>query len=342
CDSYTWIDGNTYTASNNSATFTLTNVAGCDSVVTLDLTMNNSTTGTDIQTACDSYTWIDGNTYTTSNNTSTFTLTNAAGCDSVVTLDLTILSSSTGTDVQTACDSYTWIDGNTYTASNNSATSTLTNTVGCDSLVTLDLTILNSSTGTDVQTACDSYTWIDGNTYTASNNSATFTLTNAEGCDSIVTLDLTINTVDISVSNTSLTLTANETGASYQWLDCDNNYAAIPGETNQEFTATANGSYAVELTVNNCTDTSTCQIISDVSINEETKGSIVVYPNPTNGLIQIESASSIIEVKIFNLQGALVYETNKSTLHLEGLNNGLYLVRVNTKNGSFERKIIKK
>jgi len=342
CDSYTWIDGNTYTASNNTATFTLTNAAGCDSVVTLDLTINNSTTGTDVQTACDSYTWIDGNTYTASNNTATHTLTNAAGCDSVVTLDLTINNSNTGTDVQTACDSYTWIDGNTYTASNNTATFTLTNTVGCDSLVTLDLTILNSSTGTDVQTACDSYTWIDGNTYTTSNNSATFTLTNAEGCDSIVTLDLTINIVDISVLNTSLTLTANETGASYQWLDCDNNYAAISGETNQEFTATVNGSYAVEVTVNNCTDTSACQIISDVSINEETKASIVVYPNPTNGLIQIESASSITEVKIFNLQGALVYETNKSTLHLEGLNDGLYLIRVTTQNGSFERKIIKK
>ena len=64
CDSYTWIDGNTYTASNNTATYTLTNAAGCDSVVTLDLTINSSNTGTDVITACDSYTWIDGNTYT--------------------------------------------------------------------------------------------------------------------------------------------------------------------------------------------------------------------------------------------------------------------------------------
>ena len=47
CDTYTWIDGNTYTSSNNTATFTLTNAAGCDSVVTLDLTILNSTTGVD-------------------------------------------------------------------------------------------------------------------------------------------------------------------------------------------------------------------------------------------------------------------------------------------------------
>ena len=193
CESFTWIDGNTYTSSNNTATHLLTNAAGCDSTVTLDLTINNSTTGTDVKTACESFTWIDGNTYTSSNNTATHLLTNAAGCDSTVTLDLTINNSTTGTDVKTACESFTWIDGNTYTSSNNTATHLLTNAAGCDSTVTLDLTINNSTTGTDVKTACESFTWIDGNTYTSSNNTATHLLTNAAGCDSTVILDLTIN-----------------------------------------------------------------------------------------------------------------------------------------------------
>ena len=119
-------------------------------------------------------------------------LSSMTGCDSLVTLELTIDNSLTGTDTQNACDSYTWIDGVTYTSSNSSATILLTASGGCDSLVTLDLTIGNSNTGTDTQTACDSYTWVDGNTYTVSNNSATWILTNAAGCDSTVTLDLTI------------------------------------------------------------------------------------------------------------------------------------------------------
>ncbi|MDC1370352.1 T9SS type A sorting domain-containing protein [Flavobacteriales bacterium] len=199
CDSYTWINGITYSASNNSATDTLINAAGGDSVVTLNLTINNSNTGTDVQTACNSYTWIDGITYTSSNNTATDTLTNAAGCDSVVTLNLTITNSSSATDVVSSCNSYTWIDGITYTASNNTATDTLTNAAGCDSVVTLNLTIINSNTGTDVQTACNSYTWIDGITYTSSNNTATDTLTNAAGCDSVVTLNLTINNSNTGV-----------------------------------------------------------------------------------------------------------------------------------------------
>ena len=207
CGSYTWIDGNTYTSSNNTATFTIPNgsVNGCDSIVTLDLTINNSVSGTDTQVACGSYTWIDGNTYTTSNNSATFNIVGGAanGCDSLVILDLTINNSVSGTDTQVACGSYTWIDGNTYTTSNNSATFTIPNgsVNGCDSIVTLDLTINNSVSGTDTQVACGSYTWIDGNTYTASNNSATFTIPNGSvnGCDSIVTLDLTINN---SVSGT--------------------------------------------------------------------------------------------------------------------------------------------
>ena len=179
-------------------------INGCEGPTgTVSLIINNITTGVDVQIACDSYTWIDGNTYTSSNNTATHTLTNSLGCDSVVTLDLTINNSTTGVDVQIACDSYTWIDGNTYTSSNNTATHTLTTSSGCDSVVTLNLTINNSTTGMDIQIACDSYTWIDGNTYTSSNNTATYILTNSLGCDSVVTLNLIItNTPPAPLANT--------------------------------------------------------------------------------------------------------------------------------------------
>lgn len=188
CNSYTWIDGNTYTSSNNTATHVLTNVVGCDSTVTLNLTINNSNTGIDIVTACNSYTWIDGNTYNSSTNTATYTLTNVAGCDSIVTLNLTINSSSTGTDVVDACDTYTWIDGITYTSNNSSATYILQNSHGCDSLVTLNLTLNNSSSSTLNETTLDSYT-LNGQTYTQSGTYIQ-TLTNSQGCDSTITLNL--------------------------------------------------------------------------------------------------------------------------------------------------------
>ncbi len=316
CDSYIWIDGNTYTSSNNTATFTLTNSAGCDSIVTLDLTINSSTTGTDVITACDSYTWIDGNTYTSSNNTATFTLTNTAGCDSIVTLDLTINSSTTGTDVITACDSYTWIDGNTYTSSNNTATFTLTNIAGCDSIVTLDLTINSSTIGTDVITACDSYAWIDGNTYTSSNNTATFTLTNTAGCDSIVTLDLTINLLNLGVvlESDEATITASGSNATYQWVDCGNGFLPIAGANGQSFTATANGNYAVIITDNGCTDTSECVSVITLDLSDlQSPDLMLVYPNPTQEKFYLSGASeSILSIEVVDMLGrklAAVYET---------------------------------
>lgn len=141
CNSFTWIDGNTYISSNNVATHTLTNVAGCDSIISLDLTINYSNSDADTQIACDSFTWIDGNTYMSSNNTATHTLTNVAGCDSVVTLNLTINNSDSIADTVSTCSSYTWsVDGNTYSQS-GLYTAHYTNQMGCDSIHTLDLTI---------------------------------------------------------------------------------------------------------------------------------------------------------------------------------------------------------
>ena len=131
-------------------------------------------------------------------------LTTNAGCDSTIILDLSFYSNSSVTDLIEACDSYTWIDGNTYTSSNNTATYTLINSVGCDSIISLDLTINESSTGTDTQTAVDSYTWIDGITYTMSNNTATYILTNNNNCDSVVFLNLTIKNssfIDVNKNN---------------------------------------------------------------------------------------------------------------------------------------------
>ena len=207
CDSYTWMDGTTYQSSTNSPEYTIQNVNGCDSIVTLHLTINHSTTSTETITACDTYSW-HGNTYSSTTNTPTYSTINTLGCDSIITLHLTINNSTTGVVNATACDTYSW-HGSTYTASTHTPTFTATNSVGCDSTVTLHLTINNSSTAIENQTACDSYTW-HGTAYTASTNTPTYSTTNAVGCDSTVTLHLTINN---STAGTE-TLTACDT---YTW-----------------------------------------------------------------------------------------------------------------------------
>ena len=247
----------------------------------------------------------------------------------------------------TACNSYTVPSGDeTYTTS-GTYYDTISNAAGCDSIMTIDITINNSTTGTDVQTACYSFTWIDGITYTTSNNTATYTLTNASGCDSIVTLDLTIDTVeDVSVTDNSHTLMANATGVTYQWLDCDNNFAIINGETNQSFTATSNGNYAVEITevINQCTDTSACFLVSNVGMEENRLfEDVFIYPNPGNGLVNIDLGNlKDVTVKVFDVRGQLVYEkTNiRSKIHpieLKGIDSGVYIIEISTTEGQRQR-----
>ena len=208
--------------------------------------------------------------YLWSNNETTSSTTVQPIATTTYTVDVTSGTTTCQSDVtisvnqrdfvtvdSTVCDSIQW-DGNWLTSS-DSYVDTLQNTAGCDSIVTLNLTINQSTTGTDVLTACDTLTWIDGITYSTSNNTATHTLTNAAGCDSIVTLDLTIHTsptVDLGLdtilcSGTTIDLDAGS-GFTYLWNDAT---------TNQTLTASSTGEYNVTITDGNgCTDSDTINI----------------------------------------------------------------------------------
>jgi len=242
CGSYVW-NGTTYTASNNTATYVTTNAGGCDSTVTLNLTINNATSSSETQSACGSYLW-NGNTYTTS-GAKIFTTTNAAGCDSVVTLNLTINNATTSSTTDTASGSYVW-NGNTYTSSGTYTYQT-TNAAGCDSTATLNVTInpaeCTPTSSSDTIAACFSYTW-NAVTYTTS-GTRTWTGINASGCDSVVTLYLTISnnypyspfgvtqTVVSNVCSSRVyryTASISPAGNTYNWI-LPNSIGGVPGVT---------------------------------------------------------------------------------------------------------------
>ncbi|MCC6383592.1 MAG: T9SS type A sorting domain-containing protein [Bacteroidia bacterium] len=197
--------------------------------------------------------------------------------------------------------------------------------------------------------ACNSYTSPSGN-YTWSNSGSYLdTIPNSAGCDSVITINLTIHSVNDSVTNTSPTLTASATGATYQWVDCNNTYNAINGATGQSFTAIVNGSYAVIVTQNGCTDTSDCETVSNVGIIESGIGnSFTLFPNPTDGAITINLGQTIdnLTVTVKNALGQEVYSrtynsVTKFELQLD-VTAGMYVVTLTSQQKSLAHvKIIK-
>ena len=126
----------------------------------------------------------------TSDTVVTDTLYTFNGYDSVVTYHIFVNPIPITEITVDTCSDYTW-NGETYSKTGDYV-QTFPTVTDADSVVILHLTI-NPLTGVDVQIICDrSYTWIDGVTYSASNNTATYTLQTADGCDSVVTLRLTL------------------------------------------------------------------------------------------------------------------------------------------------------
>ncbi len=138
CDSLVW-NGQTYNASGNYPK-TLTSIHGCDSVVTLQLTINNTKRTTVDSTVCDAISWL-GHNYSES-GIYVDTLTAASGCDSIVTLNLTVNRSTEGTDNLTLCSAQLPYDYNGYQITQaGTFTVTIDNTVGCDSVITLNVEV---------------------------------------------------------------------------------------------------------------------------------------------------------------------------------------------------------
>jgi len=198
------------------------------------------------------------------------------------------------------------------------------------------------------ETACNSYTSPSGNyTWTSS---GTYMDTLPKGnCDSILTINLTVNTVDTSVTDNGSSLMANASGATYQWVDCNNGNAAIPGATSSTFTPTMNGSYAVEVTMNGCTEMSSCYSFVMSSVEEVAfEDRLAVYPNPTNGQINVDlgAAYDNVAITVTDINGKVVRnaqytQAQNVQLNLDQQAAGVYFVAVTTATKRAVVKLIK-
>ena len=353
-------------------THTTQSVQGCDSVVTLTLTVNPVFNTPLTATICDgsSYDFF-GQTLTTA-GTYTHTLQSVSGCDSVITLTLTVNPVYNIPVAAEICNgsSYDFF-GQTLTTA-GTYTHTLQSVSGCDSVITLTLTVLYGTHNVATETACGNFSW-HGVVYNAS-GTYTYEYTNEDGCASADTLYLTIlSTVTENVEATACdSYTWNgftyTTSGEYEQTftsanGCDSVVTlnlTINNSTTADLTVTTSdscyewnsetycesGDYTLTLqTVDGCDSVVTLHLTITVGLDDRDLSDIEVFPNPAHHLLNIKG-ENMRKIWIYNADGKLVYAQAEN---IEGLQQvdvsqfaaGHYFVKVQLDdNRTVSRKII--
>lgn len=325
-NSYTF-NGQVYTAPGTYTQF-YTNQLNCDSNITLNLSFGSPSASSITATACDFY--FLGNDIYFNSGTYTQIIPNATGCDSVITLNLTINNSSYNYQQILSCGPYLY-NGQTINQSGYYSFF-YTTANGCDSVEEFDLLIENPQVINQSVTACKQH-FFNGQWLTSSGvYNAVYQGSN--GCDSTISLNLTIISPNVSISQSGATLTAVANAqATYQWINCATNQL-IPGANQSIFTASANGSYAVIVTINGCADTSLCRTVSGLStLDVDNAWQATLYPNPASHEVYIAwpKNGEPTQLAIYTMSGQLLYDAKnlRENTHRVGMEQwapGVYLV----------------
>jgi hypothetical protein len=166
-----------------------------------------------------------------------------------------------------------------------------------------------------------------------------------DGCESsdLLSVSVTVNAFpDATITQDLPTLTSNAADADYQWVDCNDNFAAIDGETNASFTPEASGSYAVTATANGCSSTSDCVEVTITNIQDAGDLSQArFYPNPAEDEINIEAGEDFNFVELLDLSGKQVMRSTERKLSVAELPAGVYLVKIYLHKGVTTQRMLK-
>ena len=286
----------------------LQNVDGCDSLVSLDLTVHYPSSVVLDTSICESLS-INGQTYSQS-GTYYQTINNSAGCDSNLTINLTILNASSNTIVASSCSTYV-LNGQTYNQS-GMFTQTLTNSIGCDSLINLYLTI---TTIPDlIISGMDSVNKGETTTYTVNNNTG--------------------SSYAWTVIGGSIVSGSGTNSIQVEWTSSGNGVIKVT-ETDVD------GCIGNESTFD-------VNIDFGLNIEEYDGKGMELYPNPFKEFTTISfdnSNGDNFELFVYDLSGKKVNQlsnirTGICRLTKGNLNAGIYLIELRSKNKVFKAKVL--
>jgi len=82
--------------------------------------------------------------------------------------------------------------------------------------------------------------------------------------------------------------------------------------------------------------------VAAVGIDEKATSSVMIYPNPAQDFITIQTSNIVNAVKITDFSGKVLYKGTGTNLDIRNLSNGIYFVRVTTDKGTSNAKFVKK
>ncbi len=319
---------------------TLVNSSGCDSIITINLTVNKSARDTSISTSCNGFVSPSGKRWT-STGVYIDTIPTTKGCDSLLVINLTIKNSVLDTLYLNGCDSIRSPSGLHLWTATGVYQDTLTASNTCDSVLAVFVELGQTKLTNIQDTSCSEITSPSGKFVWSSTGVYYDTLATPTSCDSVLKYELFIPNVKVTIKDSSGFLVASTSFMTYQWFECKEQFKKINGENKHLYKYQRSGEFTVEAIEHSCADTSGCLevTISNIFTPEKTS-SLKLFPNPTRGKLTID-AENYKGVEVYDVSGRLIIKSKLKTIDLEEQSKGLYLLKVNANGTTQEFKVFK-
>jgi hypothetical protein len=329
---------------------TISNQFGCDSILSLNITIFDRDSVQLSFVGCDSILNPKTNKYWHSSGLYVDTLSNVFGCDSLIYSSVLLAEPTVVSIDTTVCDSFVLFN-NKIIYDSGHFYDTLNSSLGCDSIIQFEVNVLKTTYSQISVTSCEAYTSPSGLNVWSESGTYVDYLMNTQGCDSIVVINLSIHKLDTSIHISNDTLFAlNHANYNYQWFTCTDSLEILANDTLFFLIPESSGTYGVIIYNNKCSDTTSCHFLSK-TLNSDVFhfNTFKIYPNPSAGIFHIEfqEMKDFVVFNVYDLQWNLVhtnecYNCMSKELNIVNQQSILILETIINNNVSSYNKLIMK